>query len=280
MTAQRASLDEIRGFYARYLTRCAKASDPRLERAFETIPREAFLPPGPWRIATAGGPLQTPSDDPAYLYQNVLVALDAEHGINNGEPALHAEWLAAVEPGAGETVIQIGAGTGYYTAILAFLVLPGGTVLAYEIDPALAAAAERNLTPFENVTVIRASATAGALPKGDLIYVNASVAAPPLSWIDALNPGGRLIFPWRLSSWTGVAIKINRVRRGLQAEPLSFAQFIACTGGPSGPVDGEPVNTDRAWQTGSLWRVEERAPDASATAIYRDVWFSTDPIED
>ena len=39
--------------------------------------------------------------------------------LNNGEPSLHATSMAAADPAASETVVHIGAGTGYYTAILA-----------------------------------------------------------------------------------------------------------------------------------------------------------------
>jgi hypothetical protein len=48
--------------------------------------------------------LETPSADPAYLYQNTLVALNADKRINNGEPCLHAAWIGAVAPKPGETV--------------------------------------------------------------------------------------------------------------------------------------------------------------------------------
>ena len=87
---RRAGIEEIRGFYARVMAAASKWSDPRLERAFEAIPREAFCPPGPWRLIVNGRPIETPSADPTYLYQDLLVALDAAKGINNGEPSLHA----------------------------------------------------------------------------------------------------------------------------------------------------------------------------------------------
>ena len=59
----------------------------------------------------------------------------------------------AVEPG--QHVAQIGAGAGYYTAMLAELVGPSGRVSAFEFDPELAARARANLAPWRNVTVYR-----------------------------------------------------------------------------------------------------------------------------
>ena len=85
------------------------------------------------------------SSNPADLYEDVLVVIDRLRGINNGEPALHAAWLAAIDPQPGETVIHVGAGTGYYTAMLSRLVGPGGQVEAYEYEADLAAIAATNL---------------------------------------------------------------------------------------------------------------------------------------
>ena len=66
--------------------------------------------------------MQTPDDDPAFLYQNLLVALDRERGINIGEPSAHAFWLGACNIKSAEKVVQVGVGSGYYAAILAHLV--------------------------------------------------------------------------------------------------------------------------------------------------------------
>ncbi|WP_390887876.1 hypothetical protein [Comamonas antarctica] len=52
---------------------------------------------------------------------------------------LHARWLHALQPRAGEVVAHIGAGKGYYTSILSQLVGPRGKVLAVECDAKLAA---------------------------------------------------------------------------------------------------------------------------------------------
>ena len=47
-------------------------------------------------------------NDPAFLYQDVLVQLKGEAAINNGQPSLHALCLAALGIRAGETVVQHG----------------------------------------------------------------------------------------------------------------------------------------------------------------------------
>ena len=96
---------------------------------------------GPWqilRLAELGrGYEWTPRRRPAPLYDNVLVALDAGRGLNNGEPAGLLRWLDALALAPGERMLHIGCGVGYYTAIAAAAV-PGGSVVGIELDPRLA----------------------------------------------------------------------------------------------------------------------------------------------
>ena len=275
MGVQRANLDEVRSFYARLMAIASRSSDPRFERIFELVPREAFLPPGPWTIMVGEKYLETPSADPTYLYQNTLVALDAAKGINNGEPFLHAAWMGAVAPQPGEIVAHIGAGTGYYTAILSMLVLAGGRVNAFEIEEKLAAAACRNLLPFENVSVQAGDAVLLPLPPSDLIYVNAGVVAPPLQWLQALRLGGRMIFPWQPSKSVGIAAFVTRTVEGFVLKPLMPSWFIPCVGA-SEIAPGTPlIDSDAAWQSRSIRLTTEQLPDETATAVYASIWFSS-----
>src|SRR5262249_40895921 len=133
-------LDAHRLFYAKLVTANAgvPATAERLISAFASVPRERFVGAGPWRVFTPAGYIQTPSDDPALLYQDVVVNLKAEGHINNGQPTLHAACLAALQVQPGEHVVHVGAGSGYYTALLAELAGPSGSVAAFEIEPELA----------------------------------------------------------------------------------------------------------------------------------------------
>jgi protein-L-isoaspartate(D-aspartate) O-methyltransferase len=275
MSALRDHSEELRGFYARLMAAASKSSDPRLERIFDLVPREAFLPPAPWKIMVGERYFETPSANPAYIYQNSLVALDAEKGINNGEPFLHAAWIGAVAPQPGETVTHIGAGTGYYSAILTMLVLPGGRVYAIEIENKLAVAARTNLVPFENVTVTTGNAVTSPIEASDVIYVNAGVVVPPAPWLRALRPGGRLLFPWRPSQTVALAALVTRTPKGFDLKPLMPAWFIPCIGASEPPDGSKPPNRNQAWQSRSIRLMSQQAPDETATAIYPDLWFSS-----
>jgi protein-L-isoaspartate(D-aspartate) O-methyltransferase len=273
-----ASLEKIRGVFAQLMAAVSGSSDPRLVRAFEIVPREAFLPPGPWQIGVYRRYFQTPSADPAYLYQNVLVALDAAKGINNGEPFLHAMWIGAVSPKAGDVICHIGTGTGYYTAILSMLALPGGKVSGFEIDESLARMARENLEPFENVSVTHGDATRLPMPPSDLIYVNAGGIAPPLSWLKALRLRGRMIFSWRPSEDVGIAIIISRQAAGFSVKPLMNSYFIPCVGASEAGQCVKTPDESEAWSVRSIWLSAEREPDETAVGICEHVWFSTAEI--
>ena len=285
MDSHGSDLKDLRSAYASEMMQASGWDDPRLEAAFAGVPREDFVGPGPWRIiglksALAGDRYaETPSIDPAHLYQNTLVALDAEKGINNGEPSLHAAWIGAVTPRPGETVSHLGAGTGYYSAILSRLVLPGGAVRAFEIEPELAERARLNLAAFPNVEIVEGDAVTLPLPASDIIYVNAGVVAPPAGWLHALKPGGRLIFPWRPSEEVALSMLVTRREGGFEAKPLMPSWFIPCIGASlAGRGAKKLPDRAEARRTRSIRLMADKPPDATATAIIGDVWFSSDPV--
>ncbi|WP_337268810.1 protein-L-isoaspartate O-methyltransferase family protein [Oryzifoliimicrobium ureilyticus] len=271
---RQADSDELRAFHAKLMALASNSSDGRLERIFELVPREAFVGPGPWQICLDGRYVQTPSADPTYIYQNVLVGIDPAKGINNGEPFLHASFIGAVAPKAGETVVHIGAGAGYYTAILSMLVLPKGEVHAFEFEPELAVRSRENLRPYEGITVHQGDATRLPLPPADVIYVNAGAVAPPASWLKALKPGGRLLFPWAPARGIGLAVLITRTAESFDAKALQPAYFISCQGASDMEICTRAPDAIEARSIARLWLRDEREPDETAVAVYKDLWLS------
>ncbi|WP_448952411.1 protein-L-isoaspartate O-methyltransferase family protein [Labrys neptuniae] len=281
MASGKEALRRARSEFAKTMFKASGANDPRIERAFELVPREAFLPPGPWLITSdGGGYVETPSADPIHLYRNVLVALKVDKRINTGEPALHAAWLGAVAPRPGERVSHIGIGLGYYTAMLSVLTLPNGRVSAFEIEEDLAERARHNLEPFDGVKVVHADATRTELPASDIIYVCAGVVAPPLAWLRALQPGGRLIFPWRPRETIGLTLMVRAGPAGFAVEALMPSWFIPCVGATHEIAAVRPPRSrEEAETVCSLWPLAVRPPDQSAVAVYPDLWFSKTPLD-
>jgi len=273
------SLAERRRSYAAEITRDAGVRHARVEEAFATIPRENYLTAPPWTVFAPGGLFMAETSDPAELYRDVLVVLDKDRGINNGQPSLHAAWLAGVDPKPGEVAVHIGAGTGYYTALLAALVTPAGHVHAYEIEAGLAEIARHNLAALDSVTVHAVSGVGAALPPADVIYVNASASAPDAAWLKALNLRGRLVFPWQPSAKRGgVSLHVTRTRRGFRAAATMEVAFIACVGAMTRPAAGRDAEIGAVMRTRSIWLAAERPPDATAILVYDDVWFSSETI--
>jgi len=118
----------IRRAYAKQILAQVQVDNSRLEQAFAEVHREDFLGPGPWVIPRwLGEYVRTPSADPVYLYIDSVVQVIAERHLNNGQPSGHARWITSASIKAGEHVVHIGTGTGYYTAIMACLDVPGAS---------------------------------------------------------------------------------------------------------------------------------------------------------
>jgi protein-L-isoaspartate(D-aspartate) O-methyltransferase len=272
-----SAIHDHRVFYANFVVRSTGSSDSRLIEAFAAVNREAFVGPGPWSIFVNPGYIPTPSDDPAFLYQDILVGLAADRGINNGQPSLHARCLAACTVKVGEAVVHVGAGTGYYSAILSHLVGHAGSVIAYEIEPDLAEWARKNLRTIENVVVEGSSAVDQTLPKADLIYVNAGATHPPGSWLDALNIGGRLIFPLTTNEGFGVMLLVTRRSAGSYAArvvlPVAFIPCIGARDEQASMALAAALRTRAIMATKSLCRHSD--PDESACCVGDGWWLST-----
>jgi len=277
-------LQAHRKFFAELITASARISqtNPRLELAFATVPRENFVGPGPWKIFTGSGSIETPSDDPAFLYQDVVVSIAPDRGINNGQPLLHAISIAALNPVEGETVLHIGAGTGYYTAILAELVGTTGSLVAYEIEPDLAARAEHNLSSWSNVTVEHRSGAKGPLPDCDAIYVSAGATAPLGVWLDALHPNGRLLFPLTSADThgAGAMLLLTRVSPDdFRARFLSPAMFIPCVAARD---ENAAARLSAAFKRGDYHKVRSlhrnSPPDETSWCAGNGWWLSTSQI--
>jgi protein-L-isoaspartate(D-aspartate) O-methyltransferase len=273
----------LRIYYANLVVgRRTGTQDTRIIAAFEAIPRERFVGPGPWKVfAAAGKYIETPSDDLCFLYQDVLVALSEDRRINNGEPSLHARCLTALCPAAGETALHIGTGAGYYTALLAHLVGPAGSVVGYDIEQDLMARAAANLLDWPNVTVRCASGSDGELGSYDVIYVNAGATHPLAIWLDAIRPGGRLLFPLTPDEGLGGMLLVTRRARGFAARFVSPATFIPC----AGARDPEMAKAlAHAFGHGDMLGVRSlrrnTTPDESCWVAGDDWWLSTEDHDD
>ena len=123
-------------------------------------------------------------------------ALPIGHGQTISQPYMVAATLEALELRGGEKVLEIGAGSGYLTALLGRL---AGSVRAIERVPELAVRARERLDSFglTNYMLWTADGTYGWPEEApfDVIVSAASAPSVPAPWMQQIAPGGRIVMP-------------------------------------------------------------------------------------
>ena len=281
------TLDDHRRAYAEKIASAAGLTTPGLQEAFAAVPREAFLPPGPWLVVGEGQqPRPTPDADPRHVYENVSVAIDPARQLFNGAPAFLARMIDRLAPGAGSRVLHIGAGLGYYSAVIAHVVGSTGAVVATEVDDTLAAAARVNLASLPWVSVERSDgqgvptvARWAEVGSFDAILVNTGVTHPLDVWLDALAPRGRLLLPLTValpgmgSLGKGVVVVIARMLdgAGFSAEVLSFVAIYSAIGLRDSGIEASLGQALRRTSFPNLTRVRRDRHDSTP-----DCWLHGD----
>lgn len=153
-----------------------KVNDPRVLKAFETIPREVFVPTGLKEVAYVDG------------------ELEVAPGRFNLEPMVLARLVSAAKVEPDDVVLDVGCATGYSAAILSRL---ANVVVAIEQDPELVEQATENLAnlEIENAAVIERPLREGYLKQGpfNVILMAGGVEEIPEILTDQLAEGGRLV---------------------------------------------------------------------------------------
>lgn len=226
-----------RRFFAEEIEAIANLRTPALVDALAAVPRERFLPPGPWFVRGDGdliGGRQTPDADPSRVYHNYSIAIDAGRQLFNGAPSVVAGLIDALALQRGDRVLHVGAGTGYYSALIAHVVGAPGRVDATEVDPDLAFTAAGNLASMDWVQMHAGDSTMHLAGPYDAILVNAGVTHPQDVWLDALSDHGRLILPLTASTpqmgplGKGVIVMVTRHGRdAYEARVLTFTSIYS-----------------------------------------------------
>jgi protein-L-isoaspartate(D-aspartate) O-methyltransferase len=197
---------------------------PRWRPAFESVPRHRYIPDTVYEELdeSVDGPDLLPlhrADDPerwlaiAYANSAVKTQVDDGHPDEQGrgreltssasQPAVMAEMLTALQLEPGMRVLEIGTGTGYNTALLAYQ-LGADNVVSVEIDVELAERARRRLAGegYGDVVVVTGDGTQGWPAAAPYDRVLATVAAHqvPYAWVAQTRPGGQVLVPWG-SQW-------------------------------------------------------------------------------
>lgn len=153
-----------------------EVNDPAILDAFDAVPRELFVPKVKRGIA--------------YVDEDIEVA----SGRFLLEPVVFGRLLVAAKIKPTDLVLDIGALTGYSTAILAHL---ASAVVGIEEDAALVEKAESRLGELEviNTAIVEGPLNAGKADQGpyDVIFIEGAVDDVPQALLDQLKDGGRLL---------------------------------------------------------------------------------------
>jgi protein-L-isoaspartate(D-aspartate) O-methyltransferase len=167
--------------------------DQRVLDLLFVVRREEFVPPAHRALAFAD--LELPLGDKQAMWT----------------PKMEARVVQELRIKPGESVLEIGTGSGYLAALLARI---GGRVTSVELSPRLAAFGRANLrnNAIAGVDVVQGDGARGfGSDTYDAIVLTGSTPILPDDWLRQLNPGGRIfavvgeppVMTARLVTWVG-----------------------------------------------------------------------------
>ena len=207
------------------LTRQGVLHSPKVIKAMRTVPRTRFL--------SLDTQEHSATDTP----------LPIGYGQTISAPHIVAIMNEALQLGAGQKVLEIGAGSGWHAAIIAETIAPQdaprsewGHVYTVENNQNLAETAKKNImnTGYnDRVTIIVADGSKGYPEKApyDRIFVAAAVPDVPKPLVDQLKAGGIMLIPVGSASLFQTLMKITKGMSGeLKEENLGGVAFAPLTG--------------------------------------------------
>ena len=253
------------------------SASPALITAFASVPRERFLPPGPWQVRDASGTHVTEDADPAHVYADVSIAVDPARDLYNGQPSTVARWFDALAIHEGDRILHIGCGSGYYTAILAATVGASGHVTAIDIDEPLIRAARTNLKEWPWVHVQYGDGTSHLPRDIDVVVIHAGASHVRREWLDSTRAGARLLVPITAAMGPtlgkGMVFVLSRSDGGWDARALTFVMIYSMQ---SARDAAQTATFGQAMQRGgwdSVRRLRTEAHEQDATCwCHGDGW--------
>jgi len=175
------NFEEERKFLIRHLIGNRALKTPRIIEAFRKIPRHFFIRKDYLRHAYDDIPL------PTFKGQTI------------SQPYTIAIMTEALNPKSGEKILEIGSGSGYQAALLAFCVGKKGKIITIELEKDLVEFSKKNIkkVKLKNVKIIHADGKKG-YPKEapyDKCIITAACDEVPKAVMDQVKIKGRIVAP-------------------------------------------------------------------------------------
>ncbi|HEY0461313.1 MAG TPA: protein-L-isoaspartate(D-aspartate) O-methyltransferase [Pyrinomonadaceae bacterium] len=203
----------LRGAMVKRLREHYKIKDEQLLEVMNRLPRHLFVPEAIKHQA----------------YKDNALPIASNQTIS--QPFIVARMTELLELKPNSRVLEIGAGSGYQTAVLASI---AGKIFAIERIPNLAQQAQERLQRlgFRNITLRCADGTNGweVYAPFDGILVAAGSPELPQPLLAQLKTGGRLVIPIGNDPKTQTLIRVTRTASGFQTEDFGACSFVPLIG--------------------------------------------------
>ena len=183
--------------------------DTRVLRAMELVPREKFV-------------------EEAFIDQAYAdTALPLACGQTISQPYIVAYMTQSLGVEPGDTVLEIGTGSGYQAAVLSHLCRQVYTIERYK-ELQKSASKQFEKLGITNVTTIIGDGWIGWPPQApyDRIIITAAAPEAPEALLEQLKVGGRMIIPLGETRETQFLVQIDKTEEGLERKELLAVRFV------------------------------------------------------
>lgn len=186
--------------------------DPLHLRAILEVPRERFVR----------------AEDVERSAEDVPLPLDDEGLATISAPHAYLLSFRLLELAPGDSVVELGTGSGYGAALAAFIVGSEGRVATFEIDETLVRWAERTLSDRPTVAGYHADAVTSASGWGGAskVVVTFAVEGLPEAWVAALPEGGSLVAPVGGRDRDQRLVLVRREARGIVETDHGAVRYV------------------------------------------------------